>query len=132
VIDPDVALRRHVAAEHGLNWQAARLLVGSTVMELEESAVALAKLLGKDREQEQEPPPGFFERAATAKAERKRALAAIFTGRAPQPRDEQGRWTGPVDFNGGARQPVPPRPEPHEQTLVRLLRTGEANAGARF
>jgi hypothetical protein len=132
VSEPDERLRRIVAADHGLDAEAANFLTGSTLSELEASAAALTKLLGKQHEQEeeQEREAGFFERAAAPKAEQKRALAAIFTGRARQPRDEQGRWTEQVvDFHGGARQSVPPPPETHGQTLMRLLRSGEANTG---
>lgn len=40
----------------------------------------------------------------------------------PEPRPRGG-------FDGGTRQSVPLPPETHEETLARLLRTGEANAG---
>jgi hypothetical protein len=128
--EPDIKVRRQVAAEHGLDWQEAKFLIGSTIEELHESAAKLADLLDKKHEQDQERPLGYFDLMATEKAERKRALAAIFTGRTPQPRDNHGRFA--TDFHGGARRPVPPRPETHGQTLTRLLRSREANAGRRL
>jgi hypothetical protein len=123
-------LRQLIAAKHGLDARAARLLVGESIEELERSAAKLAQLVGARREQEAEPEPeGFFAAAARAKAARKQELAAIFTGHAPQPRDERGRF---AEFNRGARASAPPPPETHGQTLARLLRSGQANAGRRL
>jgi hypothetical protein len=118
-----------VARQHGLDGRAARLLVGETVEELEGSAAALQELLRERAEDERgpaAPSPDPSTAAAAAKAERRQTLLAALTGRAPQRRDERGRFTG---FDGGARSAVPASPESHEATLTRLLRTGEANAG---
>jgi hypothetical protein len=125
-----VALRRQAVNAHGLPPEAVTFLGGSTLAELEESAAALAKLIGERRVEERTTAqPGPFTDMAAAKARRKQQLAAIFTGRTPQRRDEHGRFA--ADFHGGARQSAPLPPETHETTLMRLLRTGEANAGGR-
>jgi hypothetical protein len=124
---PDETLRQFVAAEHGLDARAAKLVTGSTLTELEANAAALAELIGEREHEPAAAGPGPFPDMATAKAERKRALAAIFTGRVAQPRDERGRFA--TDFSRGARQTVPQPPESHEQTLTRLLRTRPADAG---
>jgi hypothetical protein len=134
-------LRLVVAREHGLDEGAARFLHGETVAEIEESAIALAKLL--DREPHTQEPtreqglgrgaPDLFNAAATAKAERKRSFLAALTGRGRQPRNpETGRWTT-TGFDGGARQPVAQQaPEDHGVWLVWLLRERRADVGAGF
>jgi hypothetical protein len=81
-------------------------------------------LLGQEREPEREPP-SLFERAAIAKAERKRELAGILTGR-QQPRDAAGRFVPAAGFDGGAARESVPVPESHEETVARLLHTREA------
>jgi hypothetical protein len=74
---------------------------------------------------------GMLDRARAAQAQRQWAVVDALCGR--QPRDPQGRWARPAaGFDGGARQTVPPPPESHEQTLSRVLRTGEANVGGHF
>jgi hypothetical protein len=135
-------LRLVVAREHGLDEGTARFLRGETLTELEESAIALAKLL--DREPytqepapEQEPgrdAPDLFSAAARAKAERRKALEAAIAGGAPKPRDVRGRFsTLRGGFDGGARQPVRQQaPEDHGVWLVRLLRSRSADLGAGF
>jgi hypothetical protein len=131
----DAELRRAVAADHGLDERAARLLVGATVEELEASAAALARLI-RERREEPEPAPAspadVFGAARRAKDARKRALLNALTSAAPQRRDERGRFAGTASFDGGARQSVESRPETHDQTLTRLLRSGEANVGGHF
>jgi hypothetical protein len=94
------------------------------------SAAAFASLVG-ERRQDPELPVGVFERAAVAKAERKRALEALFTGRTEQPRDKRGRWAG---FDGGARRSVPHRRPPeqeHDEIIVQMAQLSRA-FGARF
>jgi hypothetical protein len=128
----DARLKTIVAAEHGLDHEAARLLVGETLAELETSAASLAKLLGERAGQE--PPvaaaPDLFTAAAALKTERKRALLDALVGRASQPRDERGRFA--AGFDGGARQQSVRRAESHEETLIKLLHSRRADAGARF
>src|SRR5262249_21312171 len=109
-------LRRIVARENGLDDEAARFLTGETLGELEQSAATLAQLIGERREEpepEHEPTLDLFAGAALAKAQRKRALVGMLTGRAPQPRDERGRFAGGLD--GGARRPVPTRRSPEQE-----------------
>jgi hypothetical protein len=129
----DAELRRTIAAEHGLGPEAAALLTGETVEELDGSARALAQLIAERREEpEPEPVPGqgFFAGAAAAKAERRQALVDALTGRSEQRRDERGRFSG--GFDGGARAPAPQPREGHDAWLGRLLRTRAADTGARF
>jgi hypothetical protein len=97
--------------------------VQRAVAELEEAVAAL-----EAGESEPEPEPTFLDGVATAQAARKRALVDALSGRAPQPRDERGRFTT-SGLDGGARQ-TPERPPTHEQVLARLLRSGEADVGA--
>jgi hypothetical protein len=104
---PDAELRAAVAAEHGLDADAAPFLQGSTVEEVEASAAALAKLLGK--RDEPDPLADLFAFAAR-KGERQQALVDALTGRAPQRRDGRGRFAG--GFDGGVRTPVSARRAP--------------------
>jgi hypothetical protein len=131
VTDHDAELRRTVAAEHGLSHDAARLLTGETLDELEASAVQLAKLFGRRDEQKPETTWSFADLLA-AKAERKRALTDLFTGWRPQPRDEAVRFSG---FAGGARrQPAPLSRDPEREhgellgTMISLSRTFRGGA----
>jgi hypothetical protein len=102
-------LRLEVAVAHGLPESAAPFLVGSTVEEIEGSARELARFVATGETQEPEPPEAplahLFD--PRARAERKQALAELFTRR-PQPRDEQGRYasTDRGGFDGGARTPA--------------------------
>src|SRR5215471_11033292 len=98
--------RTIVAAEHGLDQEAAQFLTGETVEEIQASAVALAQLIGRsaDRVPDDAPAVDPITAGLRAKAERKASLHALLTGRSPQPRDEQGRYTG---FEGGAMKSVP-------------------------
>jgi hypothetical protein len=129
-------LRTLVATEHGLSQDAARLLIGETLGELEASADKLATLIGDRREQESAITPGPFSDMAAARAERKRALALIFSGRAPQrpqQRDQRGRFAATAaDFSAGARQSVPRPPPTHDEWLVDVLRRRRADVGACF
>jgi hypothetical protein len=120
-------LRQLVASEHGLPEESASFLAGATVEEIEESATAFAKLLEERREQE--AATSFFGAVADGKAARQRALVNLVTGRAPQqPRDEHGRFTA-GGFDGGARPGLPPAPESHDEMLLRILRSREADGG---
>jgi hypothetical protein len=120
-------LRQLVATEHGLPAETASFLRGATVEEIEESALALARLL---RDRREESPPDFFSAAATAKAARQRALVNLLTGRPPQqPRDERGRFAA-GGFDGGVRPGLARTPESHDEMLIRVLRSREADHGA--
>jgi hypothetical protein len=129
---PAAELRRAVADAHGLPEGSEAFLRGETVEQVEESAVEFMRLLEERREQEPKPAPDFFAAAAAAKAERQRALVDVITGRGSQPRDERGRFAGSSGFDGGAREPLPPAPQSHDEWLVDALRDGRANAGGRF
>jgi hypothetical protein len=130
VNEPDEALRRLVATEYGLEPEAAAFLTGSTLEELDASAAELVTLLRQRREQEQ-PSAGqdLFADAVAATARRKREIAALFCGRAPQRRDERGRFSGSGGFDGGARQWAPERRPPdleHNELLVRMAELSRA------
>jgi hypothetical protein len=133
-LDP---LRGEVAARHGLGVDARSFLTGTTVDELEAQAAALAKVLGAHadrREPEPAAAPDLLTVAAAEKARRKQELAAMFCGRAPQPRAESGRF---ASFDGGARQalPVPKSPERAHGELVAGLasyRRTHGGGGASF
>jgi hypothetical protein len=130
VTDPDAdldGLRAEVAAAHGLDADAAGFLTGSTVEEVEESAVALVKLLG-ERGQAEDVGADLFTRAAAQKARRKETLLAALSGPAPQPRDAGGRY---ASFDGGARTPAP-SPESHGDWLGRVVRSRVADVGRRL
>lgn len=118
-------LRREIAAAHQLPPGAAEVLVGSTLAELERSADALAKLVtgSEGREPKQaEPASDLFAGSAREKARRQRALVEALHRRPRQQRDERGRFAArSVSFDGGARTPVPPKPESHNEWLARRL-----------
>jgi hypothetical protein len=122
-MNEDVEIRRAVAAEHGLGWREATFLIGEDLETLERSAASLAALLGREREPEREPT--LFEHLEVEKRARKRELYLLLTGQVPARDPSSGRFVG---FDGGARTSVPVT-ESHEQTLARVLKTGEANAG---
>jgi hypothetical protein len=94
---------------------------------LAELNAALAELEGA--EEPQPEPVTLLEAAAAAKTERRRALENALTSQA-QPRDERGRFMS-TGLDGGARK-TPERKQTHEETLARVLATGEADAGASF
>jgi hypothetical protein len=131
---PNFEARAAVAAHHGLDHAAAKFLVGETIEELETSAASLARLL--QQRLPQEPAADAldpFAGTSIAKQVRQQQLLAALTGRSPRRRDERGRFaTNRGSFDGGARQSTPAPPELHNETLVKLLRTGAANAGRRL
>ena len=120
-------VRRAVAQANGLPEQAASLLVGTTLEELEASAGQLAELLtahqadpGPGPEQsEQETMADVIARASFEKRERQAALlASLHQPQQPeQPRDEQGKFTarGSGGFGGGARPLVPAPKDPVQE-----------------
>jgi hypothetical protein len=121
-------LRQLVATEHGLPEESASFLAGATVEEIEESATAFEKLLEERREQES--ATSFLASVAAANAARQGALVNLLTGRAPQrPRDERGRFAA-GGFDGGARPGLARTPESHDEMLIRILRSREADHGA--
>jgi hypothetical protein len=128
-------LRETIAAHHGLDHRAARLLVGSTIEELEASAVTLAMLIEERKDEEPRSAStattDLFASARAGKAERQQALVDAITGRASQARDERGRFVS-TSFDGGARTPAP-RPGPtHDEWLADVLRNRRADVGASF
>jgi len=124
-------LRREVAHAHGLDTAAASLLHGETLEQVEASAATLARLINTRSHPEPEPPHDPLTQALINKAQRRRTLTALFTGR-PQ-RDEQGRYAkAGSSFDGGARKNPPPPPESHDAWLGRTLRERSADRGASF
>jgi hypothetical protein len=94
---------------------------------LDVAAVELdAAVAALEGEQEPEPEPPILDAVAAAQAAQKRALVDALTGRSARPSPEAS--SGSLD--GGARQTPPAKPETHEQMLARVLRSGEADAGA--
>jgi hypothetical protein len=130
----DTELRQAVARAHGLDPEAAPLLIGETVDELDASAAKLARLIAERHEQETAAAatPGPFTNMAAERARRKAELAAIFTGRPVQPRDEQGRYARAGEFHRGARESAPRPAQSHDQWLTDVLRQRRADAGGRF
>jgi hypothetical protein len=110
VTDP----REIVAAEYGLSPEAAKFLQGETLEEVEGSAATLVQLLGEHRDEQPAQALDPITAGMRAKAERKAELHALFTGRTPQPRDDQGRFST-SGFDGGARKPVPPPRDPERE-----------------
>jgi hypothetical protein len=80
-----------------------------------------------EREPEPEPVP-FFDAVAAARSAQKRTLIDVVRGRQPGPDPStppaRTGWDGGVRGDPGGR-----RPETHEETLVKLLRSREADAG---
>jgi hypothetical protein len=133
--DATEALRREVAAAHGLGAEAATFLTGTTSEQLEASAGALAGLLGgggDQRGQDSATEQGLLTGAAAAKQRKQEALLAALLGR-PQPRDESGRFTTrAIGFDGGARQPVPVATSPqqaHAELLGHLITASRVYRG---
>jgi hypothetical protein len=116
-----------VAREHGLDSRHVPWLVGSTVAELEQSAVTLRQLLGEREGQEPEPPAAPatdpFTLAAQAKSTRQRSLRAALTGRREPQRDEAGKFRKASFDGGAARQPwhQPDPQQAHNQTIAEMM-----------
>jgi hypothetical protein len=133
--EPDTSLRRLVAAEHGLDADAARLIAGSTLAELEECAASLATLF--ERHGRKAPPaagaPDVFTATAAGKVQRQRALLDAISDRAlRRPEKERRSRSG---FDGGARQSVLARPEPergHNELVTKLLSMSRTFRGIGF
>lgn len=129
-------VRATIAREAGLDDRAAAFVQGDSVEAIEESAASLAKLLGEraDREATISQASDPISASLRSRAERKAALVQALHGR-PQDRarDPQGRFvSASASFDGGARgDALPAASETHDQTLARVLRTGEANVGGR-
>jgi hypothetical protein len=130
-------LRAEAVAARGLDPAAARLLTGTTVAAIEQSADALARLIGQreqaDADEHAQPGSGFFEKAAADKQRRRSELLDALCGRPqPQPsaeRDEQGRFVRHGSFDGGSRTPPPAPPPTHVQTLAWLLASKAGDVG---
>jgi hypothetical protein len=124
-------LRVELVVARGLNPDAASLLTGTGVEELEASADELAKLVGarSDQEPEQTDLADLSANVSGVKARRKRQLAELLVGDAQQPRDERGRWAG---FDGGARPSPPAAPASHDEWLLEVLRDQAGRRAMRF
>jgi hypothetical protein len=111
------SLRIDIAATRGLGADAAKFLDGTTLAEIESQADALAQVIGASGERcEHDDVAGadVFTIALQEKARRKATLAALFSGRAAQPRDDAGRYARATSFDGGARQPIPAAKSPEQ------------------
>jgi hypothetical protein len=133
------SLRSGVAVARGLGADAAAFLTGTTLGQIEASADALASVLdehGVRHEQESTAGPGLFTEIAAAQARRKQALAELLCGRAPQPRDELGRYAkSGTSFDGGARRSVPIAKSPeqaHGELLGQLITASRTFRGTTF
>ncbi len=128
------ALRVEVAAAHGLDEGAAPFLVGSTLVEIEQSAQELVGLIGSANDPHPASAPFAGLVDPRLKAERKRALARLLIGPPAQPRDEHGRFAA-RGFDGGARTPAAIRESPERQhdqlvgQLAGLSRTFRGSGG---
>jgi hypothetical protein len=109
-------LAKLIATPTDADTDPARDRLRRAVAELDAALAAL--------ESEPEPAPeSVLDAARVARETRRRALVDAALGRTQTP---AAATTG---LDGGARQ-TPERPETHDQTLARVLRTGEANVGA--
>jgi hypothetical protein len=142
-VGPDPQLLQDVADRFGLPAEAASVLHGQSIEQLEQSAAELARIVAASRPAEPEPESelaGALAAAAAAKAQRRSQLiGALHGGQAQQPRDAAGRYA-PTErpaatMDSGARPRVPESVSPeeeHRRTLVAALRDGRASAGARL
>jgi hypothetical protein len=128
------ALKAQVGAEHGIGRKASRLLIaGETLEEVEASAEALSEFVNSRPPRPEPEPTDPITAALAVKAQQKRRLAALVTGR--QPRDELGRFaSASVPYDGGARVAAVPEPRDPEQEhgelvgeLARVSRTFGVN-----
>ncbi len=126
-------VRSAIAARHGLTEDAAGFLVGSNVEEVEASAGALSRLIGRTPPGARAPEPANIVAVArAAKTARKAELLAMFTGKPTrQRRDERGRFT----LDGGARPTIPTPRSPEREhgeviaALARLRSLGDSFPG---
>ena len=103
-----------------------RLLGPDELARLDERLLALLK----EEQGEPEPEPAFFDGLAAHQAEKRLRLRDALLGRGT-PKAATAP-PGVASFDGGARQSPPQPPPTHEQTLIAVLRSGEANVGANF
>jgi hypothetical protein len=132
------AIKVAVAAQHGLDADAAGFLTGESVEEFEESASKLARLVEAHRLEQEPAPPGDAITAALAgKQQRKRELAAMFAGRPKaqqQPRDAHGRFAR-GSFEGGVTRPLAPARDPitdHDRAVTALASLASTFRGTSF
>jgi hypothetical protein len=130
------SLRYDIAASRGLDAGAAGFLTGTTLEEIEASADALARLIdasGEHRQKSAIAGPDLFTGMVESKARQKRELAALFCGRARQPRDEAGRFAQrAAGFDGGARASLPiakPPEQAHADLLGHLITASRVYRG---
>ena len=100
------ALKAEVARSSGLGSNAGTLLSGTTIDEVEASALELRRFVAVRRvELQPDPRPRDpITEALSAKAERREQLARMFSGRREPVRDQRGRFA--AGFDGGARRPA--------------------------
>jgi hypothetical protein len=104
-------MRTEIAASHGLPQEAATLLNGDTIDELETSARQLTQLMRTHERQTEPAPADPITAALQANRQRKRHLADTIIGR--QPRNERGQFVPRRGgFDGGARPAVPTPTDP--------------------
>jgi hypothetical protein len=99
--------------------QLEQLVSPKTLAVLDEQVLALVT---GESEPEPEPVP-IFDAIAAAKETKRRTVVDVVLGRVQAP----AAATGGLD--GGARAPVP-RTKTHEETVLDVLKSGEADAGA--
>ena len=74
----------------------------------------------------------FFAAAREHKHERQDAILRAFGGLPPDPEPEADATSNVPGFDGGARQTPPPPAPSHNETLIALVRSRQADTGARF
>jgi hypothetical protein len=127
-------MRTEIAASHGLPQEAATLLTGDTIDELETSAQQLTQLMRTHGRQAEPTPADPITAALQANHQRKRHLAETIIGR--HPRNERGQFTPRQGgFDGGARPLAPTPRDPmaeHNQAIAELTRRRTLGAWREF
>jgi hypothetical protein len=140
-------LRHDLAVDHGLDPAVVeKLVVGSTVAEIEASVDKLAALIGsskdfaherehaREREHDRDPLSAALARAPIEKARAQQALVASLHGGSSQARDEQGRYAR-GSFDGGARASAPAPVDAsaeHDALVARLAVRESVHRGGGF
>jgi hypothetical protein len=103
--------------------QLERLLGPDELARLDERLLTLLM----EEQGEDVPEPAFFDGLAAHQAEKHLRLRDALLGHGTA---EETRTRREASFDGGARQNPPQPPPRHEETLIAVLRSGEANVGA--